>query len=77
MSVTARVSQALEEYLVENGGGMVTAFHIVADYIDADGQHSWIYATAADQRQLTTLGLIEWAKGVAQHDQRKYLEDEG
>jgi hypothetical protein len=73
----ARVQAAIDEHLAENGGGFVTSWHFVADFIDSDGEESWLFATADDQKAMATMGLLEWARGVAQYEQRRYLEDIG
>lgn len=71
-----KIERALTEHLAEEGGGMVTAFYFVAEYIDGEGEHAWVYATAPDQRMSTTAGLIKWAEGIVEYEQRRYLEDE-
>jgi hypothetical protein len=68
------VGATLAEHLAQNGGGFVTSWHLVANLIDGNGEQSWLYATAPDQLQIQTLGLLEWSRGVAHHDQRRYLE---
>lgn len=73
----ARVQAAIDEYLAANGGGFVTGWHFVADLIDSDGEQNWLYATADDQKAMTTMGLIEWARGVARYEQHRYLDDLG
>ncbi len=72
-----RVRGFIEAWLGESGGGMVTGFHLIADFVDADGGQSWMYATAPDQKLITTMGLIEWARGVARYEQRMYHETGG
>ncbi|HET7327860.1 MAG TPA: hypothetical protein VFJ14_11320 [Nocardioidaceae bacterium] len=70
----ARVQSAIEEYLAENGGGFVTSWHFIADFIDSDGEQSWLHHTAEDQTMSTTMGLIRWAQGVADYEQQRYLD---
>lgn len=71
-SLVDLINAALSEHL--EGQGFVTSWHFVADYVDADGDLSWIYAAPDDQRQTTTLGLIEWARGIARYEQDAYLD---
>lgn len=69
------VHQAIQEHLTAAGGGMVTSLYCIVEFIDADGEPAWMYATADDQRMGTTMGLIEWARGIAQYELRRYLDD--
>lgn len=71
-----RIERAVHEHLADTGGGMVTGWYFIADFIDADGKPSWIWAAPDEQTQSTTLGLLAWAKGVADYEQRRYLEEE-
>lgn len=70
-----RIHSLLADHLSSEGGGMVTSFHLVAEFIDSDGDESWLFATAPDQTQTRTVGLIEWARGVARYEQHRYLDD--
>ena len=69
-----QIHSALNDHLADEGGGMVTAFHLIAEYVDDQGEHCWMYTTAEDQRQSVTMGLIAYAQGVAQHEQQAYLD---
>lgn len=70
-----RIHAALSEDLAAEGGGMVTRFYLIAGVIDADGEQCWVYSTPPEQTQTDTLGLIEYARGIAKYEQRRYLED--
>jgi hypothetical protein len=72
-----RVHAAISEHLADNGGGMVTEYHVIANVIDSDGEQQWIYAVPSEQLLVTTIGLIEWARGVAQYEQRCHLRESG
>lgn len=65
----------IDAYLNETGGGLVTSWHFVGDFIDADGEQSWLYATPDGQKVMTTIGLIEWARDVARYEQRRHLDE--
>lgn len=67
-----RINEALNDHL--SGQGFITGWHFVADYVDSDGDLAWIYAAPDDQRHTTTLGLIEWARGIARYEQSAYLD---
>lgn len=69
-----QIQGTLNDHLAEDGGGIVTAYHVIAEYIDDDGEHGWLYVTPEDQRQCTTMGLIDWAHGVATYEQQRYLD---
>lgn len=77
MSLNERVQQALAENLAEQGGGMVTGFYLVADVIDDEGGHGWLYATAPDQPLQQSIGLVEWARDCCRYEQWRHLEDGG
>jgi hypothetical protein len=73
MDVQERLQSALEEHLAASGGGFVRSWHLVADIIDDEGDQAWLYAVADGQQQITTLGLLEWARGIARYEQAAYL----
>jgi hypothetical protein len=73
--LNAAIENAVAQFVAEHGGGMVTAWHYVASVADLDGGHSWLYATAPNQRGITTMGLLQWAEGVAKHEQRRHLSE--
>lgn len=70
-----QVRDLITEALAEEGGGMVTGYYLIAGFIDADGDHGWLYATPEDQQMATTMGLLQWGQGCAQYEQHKYLEE--
>ena len=72
-----RIEQTIAEYLADNGGGMVTSWHFVADLMDSDGDTAWLWETAPDQRMITTMGLLAWAQGMVDYEQRAYLNELG
>jgi hypothetical protein len=69
------ITAAIHDHIAGDTGGMITGFHLVAEYIDADGEQRWLYATAPDQQQSATLGLLHWSLGVAEYEQRRYLDE--
>lgn len=71
-----RVGAAIQEWLDANGGGMATAWHLTLDFIDQTGEDRWAYSTAPDQKMVTTLGLLRWAQGVADYEQRRYFGED-
>ena len=73
-TLSDKVNALIAEHLAQEGGGIVLAFHLTAEYIDSEGDESWLYANAPDQRISRTMGLLEWAKGVTLNDQRRYLD---
>lgn len=54
------VNNALGEWLAANGGGMVTAFALCAELIDADGDRAWVTAHMDGQTPSHTIGLLRW-----------------
>lgn len=69
-----KLADLLAAHLAEQGGGIVTAFHLAVEYVNADGADDWLYVNAPDQRQSRTLGLLYWSVGVVAHDQQRYLD---
>lgn len=74
MSLQDKLADLLAEHLAEEGGGIVTAFHLTVEYVNAGGADDWLYVNASDQRQSRTLGLLCWSLGVVKHDQQRYLD---
>lgn len=72
--LTERIGQLLHKWLADHGGGMPTTWYLVVEYVDADGEQRWTYDVSPGQRMTTTLGLVEWARGVAHAEQRLALE---
>lgn len=69
------VLDALNEWL--GGSGMVTAFHLVGDYIDDEGDDAYFSAVADGQPQSRTLGLIAWAQKIADYEAAEFLRSVG
>lgn len=55
-----RVTESLAEWMAANGGGFVSAFNLVVEYVDEDGDRSWAVAHASGQTVPQTLGLLSW-----------------
>ena len=73
--LAGKLNDVLTEHLAtKTGGGFVTGFHFVAEFIDEDGDEAWLYATLAGQTMSRTLGLIRWSDRLAEYEQRAYLE---
>lgn len=70
-----KISNLVSEDLAEVGGGFVTGFYLIAEYVDGDGHDGWLYAAPDNQTLSRTTGLIEWARGVARYEQQRHLED--
>lgn len=73
--LASAISAALYDHLAGDNGGMVTGFHVIAEFIDSDGESRMLYEWAPGQRLTTTMGLLEWARGVAAYEQRRFLDD--
>jgi hypothetical protein len=68
-----RIQASIDNHLATQGGGIVTGWHFIAEYIDTEGDEAWLYCTAPEQKAMTTIGLLEWARGVARYEQHRYL----
>ena len=69
------ILDALSDWLGDTG--MVTGFHVIADFIDADGDESYMSAVANGQSQSRTLGLLAWAQRIAEYEVKQYLDTYG
>lgn len=76
-SLADRISGVLYDHLAGENGGMVTGFHVIAEFIDSDGESRMLYEWAPGQRLTTTMGLLRWAQGVADYEQRRFLDGLG
>lgn len=54
-----KIQDVVSEHLAKQGG-MLTGFIFSADFLDEDGDRSWVYGQAEDQPITTTLGILEW-----------------
>lgn len=54
------VSQAVEEHLAKNNGGLLLRFNFVADIVHPDGSHGWITAHADRQTVQDTYAMALW-----------------
>lgn len=54
------ITNALTDWLATRGGGIVTSFAICAEYVDSDGDRSWLTAHHDSQTPSQTLGLLRW-----------------
>jgi hypothetical protein len=71
----AQIQNTIDNHLsTHEGGGFVTGWYFVVEYIDTEGDEAWLYATAPEQKAMTTIGLLEWARGVARYEQHRYLD---
>lgn len=70
-----KISAVLYDHLAGENGGMVTGFHVIAEFIDGDGESRMLYEWAPGQRLTTTMGLLRWAQGVADYEQRRFLDE--
>jgi hypothetical protein len=70
--LSARIASAIADHLGYDG--MLTGFHLVAETIHSDGSTGWLFCTPEGQGMSQTMGLVEWARGVARYEQRRHLE---
>lgn len=65
--IAARLSETLATWLAEQGGGFVSSFTMCAEYVDSDGDRSWLTAHHDGQTPSQTLGLLRWHTLNAEH----------
>lgn len=70
-----QVRDLITDHLAADGGGIVTGYCLTVEYVDSDGDDAWMQVVAPDQRLSRTMGLIEFAAGVAHYEQQRYLEE--
>lgn len=70
------VSAALGEWMASNGGGFVTAFALVVDYVDEDGDRGWATAHAENQMPATTLGMLRFHTLNVEQQVLDYFSDD-
>jgi hypothetical protein len=58
------LSDELARSDVVPGGGIVTAFAVLVEFVDVDGETSIYHETAENQRCHTTLGLLEFGAAI-------------
>lgn len=60
-----------------DGGGIVTAFVVIAEYVDADGDVCLWADSMRDQRSNRSMGLLEWGLTVERaRVTQTFLEDD-
>lgn len=70
-----KVENALHEHIRElEGSGMLTAYYLVAEFLDKDGTPSWMTLSHADQSITTSMGLIEWARTDVHRQAGRFLD---
>ncbi len=74
--IAENIQAAIDKYLAENGGGMVTGWTCAVDYFDSDGERSWALATFDSQTPSQTLGMLRWHTLNAEHDINAYFDRE-
>jgi hypothetical protein len=66
---------ALGEFATETGGGIVTGYTMIVDYMDSNGDRCWATAHAENQKPATTLGLLRWATLAVENQVLRYMND--
>lgn len=72
----ACLDKAVEEWLQEAGGGMVTGSVMIVDFVDAGGDQMWAYSVSRDQHMSKTMGLVEWLRGLTKYEQMRHFQEE-
>lgn len=74
--LAAKVTDAINEWLAETGGGMATAYALAVNYYDNEGEPCWSTASADEQTPAHTLGLLRWHTLHVEHDVASYFDPE-
>ena len=75
-TLAARVQDALQAHLEDQGGGFPTEFLLISNYIDADGEAAYFLTCPDDQRIGTTLGLLRWGTLATEHDAHQHFAED-
>lgn len=73
VTLNDRILAALQEHAAENGGGLVTGFLCVANFVDLDGDNCLGFATLDSQATPMSLGLVEYAREWFLDDARQAI----
>lgn len=68
--------EAVDQWLAQQGGGMVTAYAMAVNYYDAEGKQCWATAHADRQTLAHTLGLLRWHTLAIERDVDAYFNGE-
>ena len=70
------VEKAVEEWLRDTGGGMLTGSVLQVEFVDAQGDQMQAWSVSDQQSMTKTIGLVEWLRGVVRYEQIRFLESE-
>lgn len=70
------VERAVEEWLKDSGGGMLTGSVLQVEFVDAAGDQMQAWSVSPQQSMTKTMGLVEWLKGVVKYEQKRFLQEE-
>ena len=68
------VTTAVQRYLVDNGGGIVTGLACVVTYIDQDRDRAWATVQADGQMAEQTLGMLRFYTIAVERDVAAYFD---
>ena len=71
-----RIRDTVDQWLADNGGGMVSGYVTVINYYDAEGAPCWATAHADRQTPATTLGLLRFHTIAVERQLERYLDDD-
>lgn len=66
--MTEAVLQAMSDQLAARGGGMVTGFICTAEFLDADGDPSFMILEPVEQMTQRSLGMVEYVRRALLRD---------
>lgn len=72
--VSATVSEAISGVLAKHGGGMLTGFVVLANYVDTDGHGNYAEGYMENQDLWTSLGLSQWQHLSLEAEARGHFE---
>lgn len=69
------IETAIQNVLTERGGGMLTGYTGVINYMDADGERAWATVHLDGQAPWQTLGLLRYQTLVVEREINAYLTE--
>lgn len=67
-SSTPELDAAVQSEINAQGGGMPTAYVLIASYIDTHGTQRWLARSLTDQGMFATLGIVRFYERLIEDD---------
>lgn len=75
-ALSERILNLINDVLAENDGGIVGSFLIGVDFLDSDGEPSFVISSAPEQRGSASMGLARLLTLSTDRDLLQVLNDD-